>query len=124
MNLYDKIEALYQDNGKKSTPPPSDILREILGELKEIKTLLCSNYEKTKKIDSSLMSFVAQFRKNLQPNIDKNIYPEVQYNGRILGVNFKGLLYDKNTLKLISREEAFEAYRYFYNEHLKENSVR
>jgi len=124
MNLYDKIEALYQNNGNKSTLPTSDILREMLNELKEIKTLLSSNYQKTSKIDISLKEFVAEFRKNLQPNINTNHYPEVEYKGRVLGVNFKGLLYDKDTLNLITTQEAFEVYRYFYNKHLNKNSVR
>jgi len=124
MNLYDKIEALYQDNGKKNTTPPSDILREMLNEIKEIKALLSSNYQKTSRIDISLKEFVADFRKNLQPNINTNYYPEVEYKGRVLGVNFKGLLYDKSTLNLITTQEAFEVYRYFYNKHLNENSVK
>ena len=124
MNLYDKIEALYQNNGKKSTPPPSDILREMLNELKEIKTLLSSNYKKTSKIDISLKEFVAEFRKKMQPNTNINHYPEVEYKGRVLGVNFKGLLYDKATSNLITTQEAFEVYRYFYNEHLNKISVR
>ncbi|MBE0490781.1 MAG: hypothetical protein IBX44_00855 [Sulfurospirillum sp.] len=124
MNLYDKIESLYQNNGRKNTPPPSDILKEILTELKEIKTLLSSNYPKTTKIDTSIKEFVAEFRKNLQPNINTNYYPEIEYKGRVFGVNFKGLLYDKATLNLITTQEAFAVYRYFYNKHLNENSVK
>lgn len=73
MNLYDNIETLYQDNGRKNTSPPSDILKEILFELKEIKTLLASNYHKTTKIDTSLSEFVTEFRKNLKSNTKDRI---------------------------------------------------
>lgn len=122
MNLYDKIEGLYQDSNKKT--PPSEVLKQILEELTQIKSLLSENYNKTKNIDSSLKSFVAEFRKSLKPNPTSNQYPEVSYKGRKLGVNFKGLLYDKETGNLITTKEAFEVYDYFYNEHLKKNSIK
>lgn len=51
----------------------------------------------------------------MKPDIYNNIYPEVKYKDKVLGIDNKGLLYDKNTLKFLSKEEAFEAYRYFYN---------
>jgi len=71
MNLYEKIEVLYQNNGKKISHS-SDTHKEILKELKEIKMLLSSNYQKTSKIDTSLKEFIIEFQKRLQPNTDTN----------------------------------------------------
>lgn len=123
MNLYQKIEQLYQDNSKAETDKTTAINKEILLELKEIKELLSQNHEKTKKVDKSMMEFVKLFRENLKPNTSANIYPEVIYQEKVLGVNHKGLLYDKSTLQLLSTSEAFEVYGYFYKKHLNEINI-
>ncbi len=120
MNLYDKIDKLYKENTKIENIKNTDHSLEILKELKEIKELLKSNNKITTNIDNSMRNFVANFRDKLKPNTQKNIYPEVEYFGRVLGVNYRGLLYDKSTSSLITTAEAFEVYKYFYNKHLQE----
>jgi len=39
--------------------------------------------------------------------------------GKRLGVDNRGLLYDKDTLRLLSRSEAFKAYKYFFQKYSK-----
>ncbi len=125
MNLYEKIEKLYRESEKKAEgegekeSPAKSSCEEIMEELKEIKEILLKNYKKTKNLDISMRKFVSEFRERLKPDVENDHYPEVEYNGRRLGVNFKGLLYDKETLRLLSTSEAFEVYRHFYREHLE-----
>lgn len=121
MNLYQKIEDLYQENNKVKKNQQDDINTQILVELRQIKDLLSTNYVKPKTIDSSFREFIAKFRKNLMPN--ENTYPEINYKNQILGVNYKGLLYDKSTSNLLSRSDAFEVYGYFYQKSLRDKNI-
>ena len=119
MNLYDKIEKLYQNEQKRYSNPADNTkwANEILYELKEIKQLLKENSKTTKKVDKNLMEFVNEFRAKMKPDIESGNYPEVNYMGKRLGVDNRGLLYDKDTLRLLSRSEAFKAYKYFFQKY-------
>ncbi len=121
MNLYDKIEKLYQNEQKRYNNSINDgkWANEILHELKEIKQLLKENSKTTKKVDKNLMEFVNEFRAKMKPDIESGNYPEVNYMGKRLGVDNRGLLYNKDTLRLLSRAEAFEAYKYFFQKYNK-----
>ena len=116
MNLYEKIEKLYQNEQKRYNNPTNDAkwANEILQELKEIKQLLKENSKTTKRVDKNLMEFVDEFRAKMKPDVESGNYPEVNYMGKRLGVDNRGLLYDKDTLRLLSRSEAFKAYKYFF----------
>ena len=94
-------------------------------ELKQIKSLLQNlSVSTTKPISTKSKSkeyfrFVQTLRERLKADTTKEIYPELHYQNRRIGVNFNGLLYDKETSNIIPRVEAFAIYSYFY-EH-KEN---
>lgn len=110
MNIYEKIDKLYsKDNQDK-------ILKQILSELYEIKAALktMENPRRNRKINKDYYNFVNSFRNKMQPDTENKIYPEVQYKGRRIGVNFKGYLYDKDTTNTLPKIEAFELYEYFY----------
>ena len=121
MNLYDKIEKLYQNEQKRYNNPANDAkwTNEILYELREIKQLLKKNSKTTKKVDKNLMEFVNEFRAKMRPDVERGNYPEVNYKGKRLGIDNRGLLYNKDNLRLLSRSEAFETYKYFFQKYNK-----
>ncbi len=110
MNIYEKIDAIFSDDMQEK-PVWAD---EILDELKEIKTLLQKQQKTVRKIDKNYYEFVKIFRNSMKADVANNIYPTFYYKGKKLGVDFKGLLYDKDTQRPITKDEAFEAYRYAY----------
>ncbi|MBL0708241.1 MAG: hypothetical protein JJW00_04260 [Sulfurimonas sp.] len=89
MDIYDKIDAIF--SGEAENKP--NWANEILCELKEIKTLL---KKKTKTTKETL--------------------PVFEYQGRKMGLDAKGMLYDKETSMTISREEALKIYEFVYNQ--------
>jgi len=111
MNIYDKIDAIFSDDIQEK-PLWAD---ELLSELREIKTLLKEQKKEIKKIDKNYYEFVKNFRQKMKADIANNIYPTFHYNDREFGVDFKGLLYDKQTQRTLPKNEAFEVYEYAYN---------
>jgi len=111
MTIYDQVEKLL---GTQSDRP--GWADEILYELKEIKTLLKeSSKAKSKSYrDKAYFDFVNMLRKKMRADIINGNYPEIDYHGRKLGINFKGWIYDKETTKSLPAQEAFEVYRYLY----------
>ena len=118
-SLYKQIDNIFNSSPKSKD---DDLLYEILNELKEIKEVLknSNNRYSTKyePISEEFYQFITNFRESLKADVDKDIYPEVEYKGRKYGINNIGLLYDKNTSKVISKQEAFRIYRYFYKQEL------
>jgi len=110
MNIYEKIENLYQNNQEMPT-----WAKQIINELKEIKTELrnIDTQKKPKETTQDYYTFINEFRNTLKAYND--FYPEVIYENRRLGINFKGHLYDKETTALLPRAEAFKVYEYFYS---------
>ncbi len=111
MNIYDQVEKLLNQNDEKP-----DWVCEILFELREIKKLLQKTntpYQKTKK-DDKYFAFVNKLREKLRADIINEKYPEIYYNNKTLGINFKGWIYDKSTTKELPAQEAFEVYRFLY----------
>lgn len=62
--------------------------------------------------------YVSSFRRGMQENPYMNLYPEVIYCGHRLGVNRLNLLYDIDSGEILSRHNAFAAYKYFYERYL------
>ena len=110
MTIHEKIEKIF---AQESDNRP-EWATELLTELKEIKSMLQVASEAKKVHDYTFYDFVNSFRKSMMPNVQNNVYPEIQYNEQRLGVNFKGLLYDKESSYLLSRAEAINVYRYLY----------
>ena len=111
-NIYKKIEAIFDDDIQEK-PKWAD---EILDELKEIKTLLREQKSSIHKIDKRFYSFIKSFRESMKADVANNIYPTFHYNGRKYGVDFKGLIYDKDNLKIIPKNEAYKIYKYAYQQ--------
>jgi len=111
-DIYEKIEKIYAN---KESNEPSWVV-ELRVELKEIKELLnaLNRPRKKRRKAKAYFDFVKLFRERLKADTINEIYPEILYNKRRIGANFRGLLYDKATAKLLHRYEAFAIYEYFY----------
>ncbi len=84
--------------------------------------MLKTNTKVTKRVNKNLMSFVNDFRNKMKPNVSKNHFPEVTYGDKKLGIDNRGLLYDKKTLRILHKDEAFEVYRYFYHQYINKQT--
>jgi len=117
-HIYKKIDSIF-DNSTSMRPKWVD---EILDELSQIKALLQTHNDlkQTSKKESEFYDFLREFRKALQADSHKEIYPEIEYKNRKLGIDVKGLLYDKESLDTLTKQEAYKVYEYFYQESLKD----
>jgi len=110
MNIYDQVEKMLES--EEVRPKWAE---EILKELHEIKDLLHQNTPSKKPYhDRAYYKFVNAFREQMRADITQDIYPEINYFGQILGVNFKGFIYDKESTKTLPAHKAFQVYRYLY----------
>ena len=107
-NIYEQIDKMLHSD--ESKPAWAD---EILQELKEIKALL-NNKPKKPKRDREYFKFVDMLRERMRADIDNGNYPEIYYQGKTLGINFKGHIYDKADAKTLPAHEAFRIYRFLY----------
>ena len=109
MNLKEQIEGLLSQDDS------SNILKEILEELKKINKKLDT---KSNKYDDNnnrkYYKFINRLRKELKPIPEDNIYPEILYKGRKIGVTKKGYLYDKSTNSNLKVSKAYEIYEFLY----------
>jgi len=116
MTVYEQIDAIF--SGEAQDKP--QWANEILSELKEIKNLLKEETKipsKEKKLyDSEYYNFVKEFRQKMKASTKDKIYPTFNYQGKKLGIDFKGLLYDKSTSKIIPKKEAFKIYKFAYEQ--------
>lgn len=120
MTLYEKIEQLYT---KKPEPASenTELLAAMLEELRAIKEHLTSQTSNTqpRKASPEFMNFVKQFRQLMMANTFENIYPEVIFEGRYVGVDYQGYLYDKKTQMRLNMNDATALYKMMYTEHQK-----
>jgi len=118
MDIYEKIDSIFSGEAENKPVWAND----ILSELKEIKILLqnqsklLQTQQTTSNSNQDFYNFVNKFRLSMKADTVKNIYPTFYYNDRKLGIDFKGLLYDKKTLHILPRDEAFKVYRYAYEQ--------
>jgi hypothetical protein len=112
-NIYDKIEKIYT---QKERDEPAWV-EEFRAELKEIKQLLkkSAKPQRKKRKSKAYFDFVNLLRERLKADTVKGIYPELDYKGKRIGVNFQGFLYDKETTNRLPAHEAFAVYEYFYD---------
>lgn len=111
MTIQEKIEKIFA--GESDNRP--EWASELLTELQEIKSMLKETKQEKKAHDYTFYDFVNVFRKSMMPDVQNNIYPEVEYAGKKIGVNYRGLLYYKGDLSLLSKNEAFKVYRHIYD---------
>ena len=110
MDIYQKIdeflgEEIFKEEMKE------DVLKEVLFELREIKALLA---KKTKKLPKDYYDFVNEFRSKFKEEPINGKYPEFRFNGKLLAINEKGLLYNKQTKRILSTNEAFSVFEALY----------
>jgi len=110
MDIYQKIdeflgEEIFKEDMKE------DVLKEILFELREIKALLA---KKTKKLPKDYYDFVNDFRAKYKEDPLNGKYPEFRFNGKLLAINEKGLLYNKQNNRILSTNEAFSVFETLY----------
>ncbi len=112
MNIYEQVEQLL--TSQTDRPAWAD---EILFELKEIKRLLQERKPKSRypKKDKAYFAFVNKLREKLRADIQNERYPEIDFHGQSLGINFKGWIYDKKTTEELPAHKAFEVYRFLYD---------
>ena len=107
-NIYEQIDKMLHSD--ESKPAWAD---EILQELKEIKALLKNKPQKAKR-DREYFKFVNKLRERMRADMNSGKYPEIYFQGKTLGVNFKGHIYDKADTKALPAHEAFKVYRFLY----------
>lgn len=85
MNIYEKIEKIFQ-NQELDRPPWAD---EILQELRKIKAKLdektyahVQNHTYKQENFYEFYEFVKDFRTQMRADVANNIYPEVVYEGK------------------------------------------
>ena len=116
MNIYDKIEAMFNDANENLN---EEMLQKVLDELSEIKQILKLTPKEYKKeykktLPDDYFDFVNRFREEMKEDKINNVYPEMLFEGMRLGVNERGLLYDKDTNRVIPKYKAFEIYEKLY----------
>ena len=89
------------------------MVSEILNKLHEIKTFL-NDQKQTKSLGSDCYKLIKEFKKSMQEDTQNNYYLEIEYNGKTLGITFKGLLHDKTTTQILSTSQAYEVYKNMY----------
>jgi len=96
-------------------------VNEMASELRTLKTQLkekpVSNNTDSKYLSDDYFSFVTKLRGKMKANVEKNYYPRIRIDGMELGIDFKGLLYDRKTNRTIPRALAFDVYHKLYDQH-------
>jgi len=119
MTIYEKIEQLYTKVPNQQIIN-TDALNSIIDELRAIKELLSEQHTYApKKASPEFMQFVKQFRLLMMANTFENIYPEVLFESRCVGVDYQGYLYDKKTQRRLNMEDASRLYKMMFQEHIK-----
>ncbi len=121
MTVFEQVEKMLKEN---DTRP--EWVDEILFELREIKRLLHETKHPSGKKKRDYFRFINKLREELRADLARDIYPEIRYKGKKLGINLKGYIYDKTTTKDLPAHEAFEVYRFLYDnrERLEEYLIR
>jgi len=96
-------------------------VNEMASELRILKdklnTTAHSEQINNKYRSEKYFSFVTKLRDKMRANVETNYYPSIKIDGMKLGIDFKGLLYDKRTHKILPRVLAFEVYHRLYDHH-------
>ncbi|MCK5853688.1 MAG: hypothetical protein KAG56_00615 [Sulfurovaceae bacterium] len=111
ISIYNKIDAIFADELEQ----PPLWAKELMDEIKNLKEMMNRQEVKGEKMDKVFYGFIKNFRISMCADTEKKLYPKIiDHRGRKLGVNFKGLLYEVKTSKLLSTKEAFKVYEFLY----------
>jgi len=116
MDLDKMIQNLLKEDKQNinNLDEPPSWAKEIIKEIKEIKSLLKkSNYKKT-NYKKEYYSFVNNLRKKLKSDVKDNKHPKIYYNNKYYGISEEGLLYNMHTLNNLSTYKAFEIFEFLY----------
>lgn len=83
--------------------------------MKQMQPQTAQTATQTQNDKNAYFAFVNRLRKKLRADIQNNVYPEIRYRGKTLGINFKGHIYDKETTNELPAHEAFGVYRFLYD---------
>ncbi len=111
-DIYKKIDAIFENELNQK---PAWV-HEILDELKQLNAKLEQHEQQEQKRDKAFYRFVKEFRSNMCADTLNSRYPKISHNNHVLGVNFKGLLYDVKSSKLLTTKEAFRVYESLYKQ--------
>ncbi len=110
-DLKQQIEKLVS-NQEDTT---NDLLQQILQELKKVNINLkrLNNIPKNRK-KQDYYNFINKLRKDLTPIPEQNIFPQINFKDRHIGVTKNGYLYDKETNAKLKPHQAYEIYEFLY----------
>ncbi len=109
MNIQDQVEQLLQEQDDNT----NEILLQILQELKKININLKRSLNNKNK-NRDYYNFVNSLRDKLKPKPKENIYPEIRFEDKTIGVSKNGYLYDKATNQDLKAHEAYKLYQFLY----------
>ncbi|MCF6244158.1 MAG: hypothetical protein L3J43_03925 [Sulfurovum sp.] len=94
-------------------------LTEELRDLKaQLDKSITTAHKHDKYLSEAYFEFVTKLREKMRANVEKNYYPKIRIDGLELGIDFKGLLYDRKTNRNLPRALAFDVYHRLYDQHL------
>jgi len=116
MNIYEKIDKMFEANEKDD----KEILQVILEEIAEIKQILKLNPKEYKKeykksLPDDFFEYVRRFKAEMKEDEIYGIYPEVEIDGLRIGVNSNGELYDKSNNKILPKYKSDAILEKLYN---------
>jgi len=117
-NIFSKIDKIFELEND-TTPKWA---QELLFEIREVKKLLQKETIAPKTTicqrGTDIKSFIMNFRKTVKQD------EMFIYQGRELGINSRGLLYDINTNSILKTQEAYEVYGYIYKHDTEIKNIR
>jgi len=115
MTIFEEIDRMFA----KSSKDDKCDLQKVMEEIRNIKSMIEDiqsqlNKKRGRKRSKEYYKFVDALRRSMYADVDNNIYPEIKYNGRKLGVDINGMIYDKSDQHVLPTYEAFEVYDFLY----------
>jgi len=97
VNIYEEIDKLFEEDDKLDK-----ILKKLDEEAKE------------RKREKEFLTFKKTFISRYKENPKDGFFPEFDYKGRTLGINYKGFLYYKDNKKILSPSKAQKVFEYLF----------
>lgn len=116
------MSNVVQMNNSTETQALWNYISDLTNEIQTLKSQMQRNNSASHRNHryncDEYFTFIATLRKKMKAKVDKNHYPTIQINGMTLGIDFKGLLYNKKTQKILPKDLAFDVYHVLYDHHL------
>ncbi len=109
--IFKKIDEMFESE---------EVSKEILEELKSIRAVLLGGIKKEerdkRRLNKAYYKFYYEFRERMREREREGYFPEFEIEGRVYAINKNGLMYDKKSGKLLSKNEAFKIYEKIFYE--------